>query len=165
MTSVSPGRSISAAFCRAPLSEPMTVSASPALPDCATVMVRFGMVELATEREVQETLVITHRAMRDKSARQRFIRSLSLIFMPVALMFAQGDEAAIRAIVQKYVDARESMDAHAIEALFTSDADQLVSTGEWRKGRSEVVRGTMASSQSSAGKRTITVESVRFVAP
>ena len=76
-----------------------------------------------------------------------------------------GDEAAVRQVVQKYVDARESKDAHAIEALFTSDADQLVSTGEWRKGRAEVVRGTMASSQSSGGKRTITVTSVRFVAP
>jgi uncharacterized protein (TIGR02246 family) len=99
------------------------------------------------------------------TTRQRFIRSLSLIFIPAALLFAQNDEAAIRMVVQKYVDARESMDTHAIEALFTSDADQLVSTGEWRKGRSEVVRGTMASSQSSAGKRTITVESVRFVTP
>jgi uncharacterized protein (TIGR02246 family) len=81
------------------------------------------------------------------------------------LLYAQSDEAAIRAVVQKYVDARESMDAHAIEALFTGDADQLVSTGEWRKGRSEVVRGTMASSQGSGGKRTITVVSVRLVAP
>jgi uncharacterized protein (TIGR02246 family) len=143
----------------------MTVRASPAFPDCATVMVRFGMVEPATEREVQETLTTKHRVTMSKTGRQRFIRSLSLIFIPAALLFAQGDEAAIRAVVQKYVDARESMDAHAIEALFTSDADQLVSTGEWRKGRSEVVRGTMASSRSSAGKRTITVVSVRFVAP
>jgi len=78
---------------------------------------------------------------------------------------APGDEAAVRGVIQKYVDARESRDAKAIEALFTSDADQLVSTGEWRKGRAEVVKGTMASSQSSAGKRTITVTSVRFLAP
>ena len=52
-----------------------------------------------------------------------------------------------------------------MEALFTSDADQLVSSGEWRKGRSEVVKGTLASSRSSGGKRTITVTSVRFLAP
>jgi uncharacterized protein (TIGR02246 family) len=76
---------------------------------------------------------------------------------------ATGDEAAIREMVKKYVDARESQDAHAIEALFTADADQLVSSGEWRKGRNEVVRGTMASSQSTGGNRTITVESVRFL--
>src|SRR5690349_5034675 len=83
-------------------------------------------------------------------------------------LFAQdsaGDDAAVRSIVQKYMDARTNMDPHAIEALFTSDADQLVSSGEWRKGRAEVVRGTMASSQGSSGKRTIAVESVRFVAP
>jgi len=112
--------------------------------------------------EVHETLTSTHRAR--MGSRQRFIRSLSLIFIPAVLLFAQSDEVAIRQMVQKYVDARESMDAKAIEALFTEDADQLVSTGEWRKGRGEVVKGTMASSQSSAGKRTITVVSVRFPA-
>ena len=84
----------------------------------------------------------------------------------VICLFAQdSDEAAVRAVVQKYVDARETIDARAVEALFTSDADQLVSSGEWRKGRSEVVRGTMASSQNTGGKRTVTVESVRFIKP
>ena len=151
---------MSAAFCSDALSEPMTS----AFPDCATAMIRCGLVELAAEREVQETLATTKR-IRSKTGRRRFIRSLSLIFIPAALLYAQSDEAAIRAVVQKYVDARESMDAHAIEALFTSDADQLVSSGEWRKGRSELVRGTMASSQGSGGKRTITVVSVRLVAP
>ena len=73
-------------------------------------------------------------------------------------------EAAIREVVKKYVDARERIDPKAVEQLFTSDADQLVSSGEWRKGRAAVVRGTMASSTSSSGKRTITVEAVRFIA-
>ena len=76
---------------------------------------------------------------------------------------AAGDETAIRGLVQQYMDARDRQDPRAIESLFTPDADQLVSSGEWRKGRPEVVKGTMASSQSSGGKRTITVESVRFV--
>lgn len=76
-----------------------------------------------------------------------------------------GEEAAIRQVVQRYVEARDSRDAKAVEALFTPDADQLVSTGEWRKGRPEVVKGTMASSQNSTGKRTITVTSVRMLAP
>jgi uncharacterized protein (TIGR02246 family) len=76
-----------------------------------------------------------------------------------------GDEAAIRALVKKYVDARERADARAIEALFTKDVDQLVSSGEWRKGRAEVVRGTLASSQNTGGTRTIAVESVRFISP
>lgn len=76
-----------------------------------------------------------------------------------------GDEAAIKEVVARYVDARDRKDAKATEALFTRDADQLVSSGEWRKGRDAVVRGTMASSESSGGKRTITVETVRFVTP
>ncbi len=87
-----------------------------------------------------------------------------------AALFAQvpgaaGDEAAVRALVQQYMAARDRQDPRAIESLFTVDADQLVSSGEWRKGRPEVVKGTMASSQSSGGKRTISVESVRFVSP
>ncbi len=88
-------------------------------------------------------------------------------FIFAVYLFAQnpGDEAAVKEIVQKYMDARDQQDPHAVEALFTRDADQLVSSGEWRKGRSEVVKGTMASSQSTGGKRTITVTSIRFLAP
>ncbi len=75
------------------------------------------------------------------------------------------DEAAVREVVNQYVSARDLVDAAAIARLFTEDADQLVSSGEWRKGRDEVVKGTLASSQSAAGKRTIMVESVRFISP
>src|SRR5260370_27707843 len=88
-----------------------------------------------------------------------------LVFAACLFAQAAGDDAAIRGMVQKYMDARENNDPRAIEALFTSDADQLVSSGEWRKGRSQVVKGTMASSQSSGGKRTITVTSLRFLTP
>ena len=73
------------------------------------------------------------------------------------------DETAVRDVVKRYVDARERIDPKATAALFTPDADQLVSSGEWRKGLDAVVKGTTASSQSNSGKRTITVESVRFL--
>lgn len=76
-----------------------------------------------------------------------------------------NDDAAIRQIVSKYVDARERIDPKAVEELFTSDADQLVSSGEWRRGLAAVVRGTMASSSSTGGKRTITVETIRMITP
>ncbi|HSB60657.1 MAG TPA: SgcJ/EcaC family oxidoreductase [Vicinamibacteria bacterium] len=78
---------------------------------------------------------------------------------------ADADEAAIRALVGRYVDARERRDAEAIAELFTSDADQLTSAGEWRRGRDEVVRGALASSRATGGRRAITVEAVRFPAP
>ncbi len=91
---------------------------------------------------------------------------LSLLLVALSL-FAQSstEEAAIRSLVQKYVEARDAKDPKAIEALFTEDADQLVSSGEWRKGRAEVVKGTLASSQREGGKRTIQVESIRFLGP
>src|SRR5690349_5101657 len=78
---------------------------------------------------------------------------------------ASTDETAVRDVIRKYVDAREKRDAKGIEALFTADADQLTSSGDWRKGRPDIVKGTLASSQSSGGTRTITIESVRLVAP
>jgi uncharacterized protein (TIGR02246 family) len=73
------------------------------------------------------------------------------------------DEGPIREIVQKYMDARDRQDAHALESLFTADADQVVSSGEWRKGRDAVVRGTLASYRNTGGPRTITVEAVRYL--
>src|SRR5262249_42723332 len=77
----------------------------------------------------------------------------------------RNEDGAIRELVGKYVDARERIDPKAVEELFTADADQLVSSGEWRRGRDAVVRGTIASSNSTGGKRTITVETVRMVTP
>ena len=56
------------------------------------------------------------------------------------------DEAAIRDVVKEYLASRERRDAAALGALFTSDADQLVSSGEWRKGRDALVKGTLTSS-------------------
>ena len=74
-----------------------------------------------------------------------------------------SDETAIREVVARYVEAREKIDPKAVESLFTADADQLVSSGEWRKGREAVVQGTMASSRNNSGRRTITVESIRML--
>ena len=85
--------------------------------------------------------------------------------MASAGVYAQSDDDAVRAIVKKYMDARESQDAQAVGGLFTADADQLVSSGEWRKGREELVKGTLASSRASTGKRTITLTSIRYVVP
>jgi uncharacterized protein (TIGR02246 family) len=80
-------------------------------------------------------------------------------------MDTKEDENAIRAIVKTYLDARERRDDKAIRALFTEDADQLTSSGDWRKGREAVVSGTLASSQATAGKRTIAIETIRFPSP
>ena len=74
-----------------------------------------------------------------------------------------ADEKAVREIVQRYVDARERRDAAALEAVFTADADQFTTSGEWRRGRDAVVKGGLTSSQRNPGTRTITIKTVRFV--
>jgi len=76
-----------------------------------------------------------------------------------------NDETAIRELVQKYMDARNSRDAEKTRSLFTPDADQLVSTGEWRRGIDAVIRGAMASSQKETGKSSISLEAIRFLDP
>ena len=93
------------------------------------------------------------------------MRRIAIVFLAALPLFSQkpADETGVRELVARYVDARQQRDAKAIEALFTPEADQLVSSGEWRKGRPAVVSGTLASSESTGGRRTITVESMRFV--
>src|SRR5690242_4060943 len=93
------------------------------------------------------------------------VRLLLAFFLLPVLQTGARDEAAIKDVVTKYLAAREHRDPQAVGALFTEDADQLVSSGEWRKGRAEIVKGTLASSERTGGTRTITVESVRFPKP
>jgi uncharacterized protein (TIGR02246 family) len=85
------------------------------------------------------------------------------------LLAAQGprtaDEASVRELVRQYVNARELKDAARIGVLFTADADQHTTAGEWRRGRDAIVPGALASSGRNPGRRSITVESVRFVTP
>jgi uncharacterized protein (TIGR02246 family) len=89
---------------------------------------------------------------------------LVLVVLGAATASSQpkDDDAAIRDLVRRYQDARERRDRDALVALFTSDADQLVSSGEWRRGREAVVTGGLASS-ARGGSRALAVERVRRV--
>jgi len=94
---------------------------------------------------------------------------LSLVLISSAHTGAQqapaADEAAVRDVVRRYEAARDAKDAKAIEALFTNDADQHTTSAEWRRGRAQVVTGSLGSSKQNPGDRTITVTSVRFITP
>lgn len=95
---------------------------------------------------------------------------LSLILTSFGTLYAQEKAAdsssrAIRDVVAQYMQARNNKNANAIPRLFTSDADQLVSTGEWRKGIDELVRGTSASSKKEKNQSSITVENIRLIDP
>lgn len=74
-----------------------------------------------------------------------------------------ADERAIRAVIQAFLDTREKNDAAALAALLTADVDQRQTSGNMRSGRDAVVSGSLATQQSTGGRRTITVDSLRFV--
>jgi len=91
------------------------------------------------------------------------LAALPLSIYAQSAAVAPSDDAALRQLVKNYLESREHNDPKAVRALFTSDADQLVSSGEWRKGREAIVKGTLASSRNTGGSRTITVKNIRLV--
>lgn len=74
-----------------------------------------------------------------------------------------ADEAAIRGVIQAFLDTREANDPAALGALLTADVDQQQTSGNVRRGREAVVTGSLTTQQSTGGRRTITVDSLRFV--
>ena len=88
---------------------------------------------------------------------------LASVGLAAQTLASSKDEAAVREVVRRYVNARELKDPAAIEALFTADADQHTTSGEWRRGRAQIVPGTLESSKRNPGTRTITVQAVRFM--
>lgn len=76
-----------------------------------------------------------------------------------------ADETAIRAVIQAFLDTRERNDAAALAALLTADVDQRQTSGNLRSGRDAVVTGSLATQQSTGGRRTIRVDFLRFLGP
>ena len=93
---------------------------------------------------------------------------LTLITAPALLAQAPtsaADETAVRALIDRYVNARDARDESVIAALFTAEADQYTTAGEWRRGRAQVVTGTAESTKQNPGDRSIDLKAVRFVSP
>ena len=93
---------------------------------------------------------------------------IAAVLLCAQVLIAQGggrnsDDSAVREMVKRYADARGVSDPKAIGALFTDDADQLVSNGEWRRGKDALVKGMLASSARETGRRILEVETVRFL--
>jgi len=72
-------------------------------------------------------------------------------------------QKAISSLIDQYSEAREKSDTVLLKAILTTDVDQLVSTGEWRKGISTAVQGMLKSSANSPGTRTLRVENIRMI--
>lgn len=72
-------------------------------------------------------------------------------------------EKEITAVIESYSRARETRDTVLLKAILTSDIDQLVSSGEWRKGKGTAVQGMLRSSENNSGQRTITIDKIRML--
>jgi uncharacterized protein (TIGR02246 family) len=92
------------------------------------------------------------------------------ILLAAPLLRAQApapatDESAVKALIERYVNARDARDAKAVGALLTADADQYTTAGAWRRGHAQVVAGTAESTKQNPGDRSIDIQSIRFVTP
>jgi hypothetical protein len=95
---------------------------------------------------------------------------LSILNLSFALFFyGQGNnpdehqQKAFSSLIDRYSVAREKSDTTLLKSILTEDIDQLVSTGEWRKGIGAAVQGMLKSSATSPGTRTLRIESMRML--
>lgn len=77
----------------------------------------------------------------------------------------QTSEQAIIQLIDTYSEVRENGDSVLLASILHQDIDQLVSSGVWRKGKSESIAGMGSSSSANPGSRNLIVESVRFLNP
>lgn len=75
------------------------------------------------------------------------------------------DQTAITTLIAQYAQAREAQDTSLLKSILTEDIDQLVSSGEWRRGIGTAVAGMQRSSDTNPGTRTLTVEHIRMLTP
>ena len=73
------------------------------------------------------------------------------------------DELAIQWVTQELILRRDNADEDGFRALLTESCDQRLTSGRMRSGREAVVRGALDSTRNTGGKRSITLESIRFL--
>ena len=75
------------------------------------------------------------------------------------------DKENVRMTIKSYVAGRQARDIEAVKGVLDPKVDQLTSRGEWRHGIDATIAGMKRSSKKNPGKRSIEVESVRFLQP
>ncbi len=100
---------------------------------------------------------------------KKILLPFTLILMVTSFSFAQDKATqnkqtqAIYALIDQYSLARENKDTVLLKNILTTDIDQLVSSGEWRNGMMESVKGMLQSSAGSPGTRTLKIEKIKFL--
>ena len=71
----------------------------------------------------------------------------------------------IHSLIDNYSMARAKKDTLLLKKILTTDIDQLVSSGTWRKGKQESMKGMLRSSKNNPGTRILKIESIRLLNP
>ncbi len=96
---------------------------------------------------------------------------IALAFLTPGLLVAQPlaindqQKRDLTGLIDAYSRAREKQDQALMESILTTDIDQLVSSGEWRKGKAASMQGMGRSSAANPGTRTLKVETIRLLSP
>ena len=69
----------------------------------------------------------------------------------------------LSALIDQYAQAREEKDTVLLKRILTTDADQLVSSGEWRNGIRQSIEGMLRSSAGNPGTRKLIVDKMRLL--
>ena len=88
---------------------------------------------------------------------------LNSLNLPSVMAQNVEDEKSIELLIEQYNQARVEKDVYLLEKILSTDVDQLVSSGEWRRGIETAIQGMLRSSNRNPGQRTITIEKIRFV--
>jgi uncharacterized protein (TIGR02246 family) len=72
-------------------------------------------------------------------------------------------EQEIYTLIDTYSSARTEKDSMRLQAILMEDIDQLVSSGIWRKGKSEALKGMLQSSETNPGERSLLIDQIRFL--
>ena len=90
------------------------------------------------------------------------VANITVAFGQVSIQ-ERGMKQQIISLVDQYGQARVAKDTELLKQILTKDMDQLVSTGEWRRGIDQAMEGMLRSSTRQPGSRSLTVEEVRFI--
>ncbi len=91
------------------------------------------------------------------------IISASLVTVSPAqnVELSSPQKEAFQELIENYTKGREEKDANLLKSILTADIDQLVSSGEWRNGKTEALSGMLQSSSKNPGKRSISIDKMR----
>ena len=100
--------------------------------------------------------------------KKSFLLILS-VFVSLPLLQAQDPDGntnhqqEIYTLVDSYAQAREKKDTVLLESILVTNVDQLVSSGRWRIGKEESLKGMLRSSANNPGTRSLQIEKIRFL--